>query len=120
MLHVSANSYQPLQEESAPVVVASAPARNETQPAPVLTDMGNNEIREFSVGDRACGDGVGRDLRAWWASCPPGTRTVVSMTDPSTKADVPPLARLLGHTVEDLTETDGVLRVTVRTKGTPA
>jgi arsenite methyltransferase len=111
---------QPLQDESAPVVVASAPARNETQPAPVLTDMGNNQIREFSVGDRACGDGVGRDLRAWWASCPPGTRTVVSMTDPSTKADVPPLARLLGHTVEDLTETDGVLRVTVRTKGDPA
>ena len=111
---------QPLQDVQAPEVVASAPTRNETVHAPVLSDMGKNEIREFSVGGRACGDGVGRDLRAWWASCPPGTRTVVSMTDPSTKADVPSLARMLGHTVEDLTETGGVLRVTVRTKGTPA
>jgi arsenite methyltransferase len=110
---------QPHQDDPASVVIASASDRNQSAPVPVLTDMGTNEIREFSVGDRACGDGVGRDLRAWWASCPPGTRTVVSMTDPSTKADVPPLARLLGHTVEDLTETDGVLRVTVRTKGSP-
>jgi TusA-related sulfurtransferase len=41
------------------------------------------------------------------------------MSDPSTKADVPPLARLLGHTVEDITDTTGVLRVTVRTKRNP-
>jgi TusA-related sulfurtransferase len=42
------------------------------------------------------------------------------MTDPSTKADVPPLARMLGHTVEGTVETGGTLRVTVRTKGNPA
>ena len=86
--------------------------------APVLEGM-ENTIREFSAGDRACGDGVGRDLRAWWASVPPGTRTVVTMRDPSTKADVPSLARMLGHTVEDMTENGDTLRVTVRTKGDP-
>jgi TusA-related sulfurtransferase len=41
------------------------------------------------------------------------------MRDPSTKADVPSLARMLGHTVEDLTETGDTLRVIVRTKGDP-
>ena len=51
---------------------------------------------------------------------PPGTRTVVTMRDPSTKADVPSLARMLGHCVEDMTETGGTLRVTIRTKGDPA
>jgi len=93
--------------------------RNTPAPAPVLESM-ENTIREFSAGDRACGDGVGRDLRAWWASVPPGTRTVVTMRDPSTKADVPSLARMLGHSVEAMTETGGTLRVTVRTKGDPA
>jgi SAM-dependent methyltransferase len=117
---VTVTARQPLQDAAAPVVVASAPPRNQVVPASVLTDMDNDEIREFSAGERACGDGISRDLRAWWAACPPGTRTVVSMSDPSTKADVPPLARLLGHTVEDITETDGVQRVTVRTKGNPS
>jgi arsenite methyltransferase len=97
-------------------VVASPAKRNSAAPAPVMEGM-ENTIREFSAGDRACGDGVGRDLRAWWASVPPGTRTVVTMRDPSTKADVPPLARMLGHTVEDMTENGDTLRVTVRTKG---
>jgi len=116
---VTVTARQPLQDEPGREVVASAPARNKPAAAPVLRVM-ENTIREFSAGDRACGDGVGRDLRAWWASVPPGTRTVVTMRDPSTKADVPSLARMLGHSVEDLTENGDTLRVTVRTKGDPA
>jgi SAM-dependent methyltransferase/TusA-related sulfurtransferase len=115
---VTVTARQPLQDAVRPEVVASRPARNIPAPAPVLTDM-ENTIREFSAGDRACGEGVGRDLRAWWASVPPGTRTVVTMRDPSTKADVPSLARMLGHNVEAMTETGDTLRVTVRTKGDP-
>jgi arsenite methyltransferase len=117
---VTVTAYRPVQDAAAPVVVASVPSRNETGPTPVLTGMENEEIREFSIGERACGDGVSRDLRAWWAACTPGTRTIVSMTDPSTKADVPPLARMLGHTVEGTTETGDTLYVTVRTKGNPS
>jgi len=117
---ITVTARRPLQDAPATVVIASTPARNETAPAPVLTHMDNSTIREFSIGDRACGDGVSRDLRTWWAACPPGTSTVVTMSDPSTKSDVPPLARLLGHTVEDITETGATLRVTVRTKGDPA
>jgi len=114
---VTVTARQPLQDVTAADSVASTPTRNAAFVPSVLTDMEHSAIPEFSVGDRACGDGVGPDLRAWWASCPPGTRTVVSMRDPSTKSDVPSLARMLGHTVEDLTETDGTLRATVRTKG---
>jgi SAM-dependent methyltransferase/TusA-related sulfurtransferase len=109
---------QPEKDAPRHEVVASTPTRNTTVSAPVLPSM-ENTIREFSAGDRACGDGVGRDLRAWWASVPPGTRTVVTMRDPSTKADVPSLARMLGHTVEDLTENGDTLRAIVRTKGDP-
>lgn len=134
---VTVTARQPLQDADEPLVVASAPSRNAPATATVLSGMnvttdpravtgpsaetgtGSEPMPEFSAGGRACGDGVGRDLRAWWAAQPPGTRTAVSMSDPSTKSDVPSLARLLGHTVEDITETDGVLRVTVRTKGTP-
>jgi arsenite methyltransferase len=119
LLDVIVTARQPLQDAARPEVVATPAVRNIPAPAPVLTDM-ENTIREFSAGDRACGDGVGRDLRAWWASVPPGTRTVVTMRDPSTKADVPSLARMLGHSVEDMTETGDALRVTVRTKGEPA
>jgi arsenite methyltransferase len=98
-------------------LIASAPQRNAAVAEPVLPDMDDDAVREFSAGSRACGDGVARDLRAWWAACPPGTRTVVSMIDPSTKADVPSLARMLGHTVEDLTEIGDTLRATIRTQG---
>jgi SAM-dependent methyltransferase len=113
---VTVTARQPDKDAQERGVVASPEVRNPPVSRPVLEGM-ENTIREFSAGDRACGDGVGRDLRAWWASVPPGTRTVVTMRDPSTKADVPPLARMLGHTVEDMTENGDTLRVTVRTKG---
>jgi arsenite methyltransferase len=116
---VTVTARQPDKDAPLQEVVASPPVRNTPVAAPVLRGM-ENTIREFSAGDRACGDGVGRDLRAWWASVPPGTRTVVTMRDPSTKADVPSLARLLGHSVEDMAETGDTLRVIVRTKGDQA
>jgi len=116
---VTVTARQPDKDAPRQQVVASPPVRNTPVVQPVLRGM-ENTIREFSAGDRACGDGVGRDLRAWWASVPPGTRTVVTMRDPSTKADVPSLARMLGHTVEDMTETGDTLRVIVRTKGDQA
>jgi hypothetical protein len=77
----------------------------------------DEHLPTFDAGDRHCGDGLGRDLRSWWGTVSPGTRTVVAVRDPSTKTDVPSLARMLGHTVEQTTETDGVLRVMIRVKG---
>lgn len=108
---------RPVQDAARADSVASRPQRNEVVAGPVLTSMENDEMPTFDAGDLHCGAGITRSLRAWWAARPPGTRTVVSARDPSTKADVPPLARMLGHTVEEITETDGTLRVTIRTKG---
>jgi SAM-dependent methyltransferase len=104
------------QDDATPDFIASDPSGNETVTPAVLHDM-DQHLPTFDAGDRACGDGVGCDLRSWWDAVPPGTRTVVAVRDPSTKTDVPSLARMLGHTVEQLTEVDGALRVTVRVKG---
>ncbi|MDQ6849380.1 MAG: methyltransferase domain-containing protein [Actinomycetota bacterium] len=108
---------QPVQDVASSGLVASAPVRNEAAEPPVLESMEHDEIPVFDAGERHCGTGITQELRAWWAARPSGTQTVVSTRDPSTKADLPPLARLLGHTVEEITETDGTLRVTIRTKG---
>jgi arsenite methyltransferase len=112
---------QPLQDAARVDSDASVPTGNAAVEAPVLNGMESNgndeEPLEFDAGDRHCGQGIARELRVWWAARPPGTRTVVSVRDPSTKADVPSLARLLGHTIEEITETDGTLRVIIRTKG---
>jgi len=104
------------QDDAPADFIASHDAGNQTTTRPVLDGMGQ-EIQTFDGGDRHCGDGLGRDLRSWWGTAPPGTRTVVAVRDPSAKTDVPSLARLLGHIVEQQTEIDGVLRVTIRVKG---
>jgi SAM-dependent methyltransferase/TusA-related sulfurtransferase len=96
--------------------IASPWNRNTPSPAVVFEGM-SERLQTFDAGDRHCGDGVGKDLRAWWAMQPAGTRTAVVVRDPSTKSDVPALARMLGHTVEQSREADGVLRLIVRTKG---
>jgi hypothetical protein len=60
---VTVTARQPLEDEPRREVVASPLVRNMPAPGPVLVGM-ENTIREFSAGDRTCGDGVGRDLRA--------------------------------------------------------
>jgi SAM-dependent methyltransferase/TusA-related sulfurtransferase len=114
---VTLTGRKPVEDGAAVENAASGPVGNTAVPAPVLIGMETGEVPVFDIGDRHCGQRTAPALRAWWAAQPPGTRTVVAASDPSTKADVPPLARLLGHTVEDITETDGTLRVTVQTKG---
>jgi SAM-dependent methyltransferase/TusA-related sulfurtransferase len=102
--------------------IASVGRGNKAPPGDVLQGMSeaqptDEHLPAFDAGDRHCGDGVGRDLRDWWAMLPPGTRTSVVVRDPSTRSDVPALARMLGHTIEHSRDIDGGLRLTVRTKG---
>jgi SAM-dependent methyltransferase len=104
------------QDDAKTDFIASNIAGNQTT-APAVLDGMDEHLPTFDAGDRHCGDGVGCDLRSWWDAVPPGTRTVVAVRDPSTKTDVPSLARLLGHTVEQQSEVDGTLRVTIRVKG---
>ncbi|MPZ88373.1 MAG: hypothetical protein GEU81_09910 [Nitriliruptorales bacterium] len=97
-------------------LIASGQRGNPTARGGVLHDM-SEQLPTFDAGRRACGDGIGRDLRGWWAGLPAATRTALVVRDPSSKTDVPALARMLGHAVERQTETDGALRLIVRTKG---
>lgn len=113
---VTVTARKGLQDDVAADLIASAGTGNRTAAPAVLEGM-DEHLPTFDAGDRACGDGVGCDLRTWWDSVPPGTRTVVAVRDPSTKTDVPSLARLLGHTVEESTEVDDALWVTIRVKG---
>lgn len=114
---VTLTARQPHQDVSHHDVVASRRGGNEVVTTVVLNSMRDNETPVFEAGDRHCGQGVSVELRAWWDAYEPGTRTVVSARDPSTKADLPSLARMLGHTVEEILETNGTLRATIRTKG---
>jgi hypothetical protein len=104
------------QDDAAADLIASPGTGNHTAARAVLDGM-DEHLPTFDAGDRHCGDGLDRELRTWWGAVPPGTRTVVAAREPSTKADVPSLARLLGHTVEELAQTDDELRITIRVKG---
>ena len=104
------------QDDATADLIASDELGNQIAARAALGDI-DEQLPSFDAGDRHCGDGVGGDLRSWWDAAPPGTRTVVAIRDPSTKTDVPPLARMLGHTVEEMTDVDGTLWVTIRVKG---
>ena len=54
---------------------------------------------EVDFGDRGCGDGLARDLRRHIEAVAVGERLRVTVHDPSAKADIPPVARMLGHRV---------------------
>jgi TusA-related sulfurtransferase len=69
---------------------------------------------DFDAGDRGCGDGLARELRRHLEAVAVGERLRVTVRDPSAKADIPSVARLLGHRV--LSEEpigDGRLVITV-------
>lgn len=90
--------------------------RNIASGVGVLDDM--RSLPTFDAGDRDCASGIARDLRRWWDTLAPGSRTAVVVRDPSAKADVPPLARMLGHHIERQFHTDdGALHLIVRTNG---
>jgi hypothetical protein len=104
------------QDDRGTDLIASTTESNEPGNGAVFEDM-SEHLPAFDAGDGHCGAGVVRDLRYWWAGLEPGTRTLVLARDPSAKVDLPSLARMLGHEIEHETETDGGLRLIVRTKG---
>ena len=69
---------------------------------------------EFDAGDRGCGDGLAREFRQRIDAIDVGQRLRVVVRDPSAKADIPPVARMLGHRVlSEETLDDGRLVITV-------
>ena len=68
----------------------------------------------FDAGDRGCADGLAGEFRRRMQQIPIGHVLVVSTRDPAAKEDLPPLARMMGHTVRSVEPSeDGRLLITV-------
>ncbi|MPZ72403.1 MAG: hypothetical protein GEU74_04115 [Nitriliruptorales bacterium] len=72
------------------------------------------KVAHFDAGDRGCGDGLAGEFRRHIDAVAVGEQLRVTVRDPAAKADIPPVARMLGHRV--LSEeplNDGRLVITV-------
>lgn len=68
----------------------------------------------LDAGWQGCGDGLPRELRAVMSRLELGDTAEVTVRDPSAKADLPSLARLMGHrVVSEEPFDDGRLVITV-------
>jgi TusA-related sulfurtransferase len=71
-------------------------------------------IHEFDAGSMSCSDGLAPEFRRRIGAIPVGDVLVVTARDPAAKEDLPPLARLMGHTVRSVDAPgDGRLVITV-------
>jgi TusA-related sulfurtransferase len=70
---------------------------NVVRPHPVFPCM--SESARFDAGDLGCGEGLGRQFTTRLGELPVGGVLEVTVSDPSAKADLPPLARLQGHRI---------------------
>jgi TusA-related sulfurtransferase len=68
----------------------------------------------FDAGTMGCADGLASEFRRRIGAIPVGDVLVVTARDPAAKEDLPPLARLMGHTVHSVEAPgDGRLFITV-------
>ena len=73
-----------------------------------------DDSAHFDAGDRGCGDGLAKELRQRIDAVAVGERLTVTVRDPSAKADVPSVARMLGHRVlSEEPSSDGRLVITL-------
>jgi TusA-related sulfurtransferase len=71
-------------------------------------------MHRFDAGMLGCADGLAQEFRRRILAIPPGDVLVVETSDPAAKEDLPPLARMMGHTVRSVEPSaDGRLLVTV-------
>ena len=69
---------------------------------------------EFDAGTMSCADGLAPEFRRRIAAIAVGDVLAVTARDPAAKEDLPPLARLMGHTVRSVEAPgDGRLVITV-------
>jgi TusA-related sulfurtransferase len=70
--------------------------------------------RRFDAGELGCGDGLPSAFREELAALAVGDRLEVLASDPAARADLPSLARLMGHSIETTEDLpDGRVRVVV-------
>lgn len=69
---------------------------------------------QFDAGTLGCGDGLAQEFRRRIGTIPIGDVLLVETSDPAAKEDLPPLARMMGHTVRSVEPSgDGRLLITV-------
>ena len=71
---------------------------DETSPSDDASSPGE-VAAEADFGDRGCGDGLAREFRQHIEAIEVGERLRVTVRDPSAKADIPSVARMLGHRI---------------------
>jgi TusA-related sulfurtransferase len=64
-----------------------------------MTSSGTNH---FDAGTLGCADGLAQEFRRRILAIPIGDVLVVETSDPAAKEDLPPLARMMGHTVHSV------------------
>jgi TusA-related sulfurtransferase len=68
----------------------------------------------FDAGTLGCADGLAQEFRRRILAIPRGDVLVVKTSDPAAKEDLPPLARMMGHTVRSVEPSgNGRLLITV-------
>jgi TusA-related sulfurtransferase len=71
-------------------------------------------VHRFDAGAMSCGDGLADEFRRRIADIPVGDALAVTARDPAAREDLPPLARMLGHTVRAVERTaDGATTFTI-------
>lgn len=71
-------------------------------------------LHPYDAGDLGCADGLAGEFRRQMQDIPIGHVLVVTTSDPAAKADLPSLARLMGHVVRSIEASDdGRLLVSV-------
>ncbi len=78
------------------------------------TEPDGAQVDIFDAGDMGCADGLAQEFRQRIASVAIGGSLVAIVRDPAAREDIPPLARMLGHTVKSVEAQDeGTYRITV-------
>jgi TusA-related sulfurtransferase len=71
-------------------------------------------VHTFDAGHLSCATGLAEEFRRQIHQIPLGEQLLVTTGDPSAKEDLPPLARMMGHTVRSIeTSRDGSLPIDV-------
>jgi len=76
--------------------------------------MTSSGTHHFDAGTLGCADGLAQEFRRRILAIPIGDVLVVETSDPAAKEDLPPLARMMGHTVRSVEPSgNGRLLITV-------
>ena len=82
--------------------------------SPIQAGKEPGRVHTFDAGDLSCATGLAEEFRRQIRLIPLGDELLVTTGDPSAKEDLPPLARMMGHTVRSIeTSRDGSLLIDV-------